>query len=73
MKKYFALLSLLTTFAAYACPTCIGRMTKKSPPFFSNQSYQPNKNNKQSQRAHKSNLTKRSSNSTTKATDKEAA
>jgi hypothetical protein len=43
--KYFVLLALFTIFATQACPTCIGHIKKKSPPFFSNEYYKPGSNN----------------------------
>ncbi len=47
MKKYFVLLSLIIVCSIQACPTCIGRINKKSPPFFSDEYYKPGSNNKQ--------------------------
>ncbi len=43
INQFFILLFLASLGATklYGCPTCIGRIEKNSPPFFSDEQYQP--------------------------------
>lgn len=41
-KRILIMLISFITVPLAACPTCVGRVGKGSPPFFSEQFYQPN-------------------------------
>jgi hypothetical protein len=41
MMKKIGLLALITTYCLNACPTCVGRISPSSPPFFSDGFYKP--------------------------------
>lgn len=45
MKVILSLLLLLLTSPLAACPTCTGRITQSSPPFFSDEFYKPTTEN----------------------------
>lgn len=45
MNILFSLVLLLTTTIIHACPTCMGRITQSSPPFFSDEFYKPTTDN----------------------------
>ncbi len=45
MNLLFSLVLLLTTTVINACPTCMGRITQSSPPFFSDEFYKPTTDN----------------------------
>ena len=45
MNVVFSLILLLTTIAIEGCPTCMGRITQSSPPFFSDEFYKPTTDN----------------------------
>lgn len=41
MMKKIALLAILTNSLLFGCPTCVGRISEQSPPFFSDEFYKP--------------------------------
>ncbi len=44
MKKaalFISLISILVSFQIESCPTCLGRIEKDSPPFFTDEFYKP--------------------------------
>ncbi len=44
MKKaalFISLISSLVSFQIESCPTCLGRIEKESPPFFTDEFYKP--------------------------------
>lgn len=45
MNVLFSLLLLLMMSPLAACPTCTGRITQSSPPFFSDEFYKPTTEN----------------------------
>lgn len=45
MKIRLFLILLLTILGIDACPTCMGRITQSSPPFFSDEFYKPTSDN----------------------------
>lgn len=41
MKLFYLLFIALAVSPLYSCPTCVGKVAPSSPPFFSDEFYQP--------------------------------